>query len=138
MVRYINIIWLLICALAGGSVAALSTLFLAGALFSGLSKGFNYTDIFALPLLLLPLVLTIWSCLLSRDVYHSSILLQRRLRYQLFAFYCIALIVSTWASAWTATRDGLTFAMFSPETALIVGGFFLVPILSLVLASLLN
>lgn len=134
MVRYLNMICLLLCTLVAGSVAALSVMLLMGALFSGLSKGLNDTDIFAFSLLLLPLVLTCWSCFLTRDVYRSSPRLPRRIRYQLFSFYCTALIVSIWASTWTANRDGLNYAIFPSETTLLFCCFFFVPILSLALS----
>ncbi len=113
-------IWIAIAALAGVPVAGMGLLLVVPAAMDGSPAAL---------LLLLPTFLVFWASMLFFRLIRSA--RTPSARTSLFAFYIVTGTVSTWATTWEFSRDGVQGQTFSPWAMLAIAAFFLVPVMHL-------
>jgi hypothetical protein len=128
MIRF-HKVWLLICAVAGIPIAALSGLLIVAAIGVAVQKqAATVSDVMAILLFIATLCLFAWCIVLGLSL-RGRAAIPDKIRPRLLAFYALSSIASVMAATSTYARNGSAGMIFGPAQAGFVVAFFIVPIL---------
>ncbi len=107
--------------------ALLGLLILMGAIGTGIEKGFSKTEAIAIPLLILPTFIGWWGVRLFSRLYG---VFSRKLRKGLLWFHGLSLCYCGMWLLSPATRDGITFSIFSIQEQIMGLSLLVIPVLT--------